>query len=214
MSFENSVFIHVPKTAGTYVMFALGIKRYILPRHRKVFQPEQTGHITFGHQDYARLINLGVVSKDYNYSAFKYAFCRNPFDRAVSHYFYAQLRHPEILDKSVGFLEYTRNLHKYRRSANRKQRYGAKLVFRPQYECVKGIALDFIGRFESLSADLTKLGKILGLPLLKVPDIRHNSTEHEHYSRYYNEESAENVRNFYAIDFEKFGYDNRLLPAV
>ena len=206
---NNSVFIHIPKTAGTYLTFALGIKRFILPRQRVLFK--QYGHVTFGHQDYSRLRKLNVVSDKFDKSAFKYTFTRNPFDRAVSHYFYTRLRHPEILGGQVGFLEYTRNLHKYKRLPKHQGRIGGKLAFRPQCECIQDVEIDFIGRYENFDNDLERIRKILGVPRLEVPKKRYNRTRHKPYVGYYNDESIENIQRFYAIDFEFFGYDNRLL---
>jgi len=208
----NSVFVHIPKTAGTYLTFALGLERLILPRQRPDFK--QKGNVTFGHQDYTGLVKQGVVSKEFDETAFKYTFCRNPFDRAVSHYFYTRRRHPDILDPKVSFLDFTRNLHYYKRLPRHQGRIGGKLAFRPQYNSIAGIGMDFVGRFENFNDDLKKIAKIIGVELQPVPDKRYNRTKHEHYAYYYNEESVENVQRFYAIDFERFGYDNRLLPIL
>ena len=204
----NSVFIHIPKTAGTYIAFAFGLERLVLPRSRKRFK--QKGHVTFGHQDYNRLVRRGVVSKNFDESAFKYTFCRNPFDRAVSHFFYARRRHPEILDPSTSFIEYTRNLQNYKRYPRSTERFGGKLAFRPQYKAIENTDMDFIGRFENINYDLIKLSEILGVSIQKVPRKNYNRTKHEHYPHYYNSESIENVRNYYKKDFDLFGYDYKL----
>ena len=167
---------------------------------------KQKGHVTFGHQDYTRLVNRRIISKEFDDSAFKYAFCRNPYDRVVSHFFYAKKRHPEILDPSIEFLEYTRNFHNYKRYPKSIERFGGKLAFRPQYELIEGIDMDFIGRFESLDQDLLKLSETIGKPIHEVKRKNYNRTRHEHYSKCYNDESIDNVRKFYEKDFEFFGY--------
>ena len=205
----NSVFIHIPKTAGTYITVALNIESLALPRQRGDFK--QTGNVTFGHQDYAKLVGMGIISKEFDNNSFKYTFCRNPFDRAVSHFFYAKRRHPEILNRKTSFLEFTKNLHLYKRYPKQVGRFGGVLAFRPQCECITGVNIDFIGHLETLREDLEKISKIIGTGIKDVPVKNRNVTEHAHYSHYYDQESEENIKNFYAVDFERFGYDNRLL---
>ena len=57
----NSVFIHIPKTAGTFISIAFKLDRLVLPKARKRFKQE--GHVTFGHQNYNRLVRRGIISK-------------------------------------------------------------------------------------------------------------------------------------------------------
>jgi hypothetical protein len=80
-------FIWIPKTAGTSVYKTLGaVRRKALPRIKYRFA--NNGFYTFGHMDYAQLVAQGHVSKEYDKSAYKFAFVRNPYDRAVSLFFY------------------------------------------------------------------------------------------------------------------------------
>ena len=194
----NAVFIHIPKTAGLTIQEALNLQ-LLRNNHRIKRSWKNKGMVTFGHQSYLRLVKIGIVNKQFNRDAFKFAFCRNPFDRAVSHYFYVLKKHPERMSRSISFLEMTRTLADYGRT------------YQPQSEYVRGIDLDFIGRFENLEVDLYVVANILGI---KVNMLHLNATKHRHFSEYYNEESEANVRNFYKEDFERFGYDNRLLSLL
>ena len=69
----------------------------------------------------------------------------------------------------------------------------------------------FYRAFGNIREDLEKISKIIGTEITDVPVKNRNVTEHAHYSHYYNQESEENIKKFYAVDFERFGYDNRLL---
>ena len=193
----DAVFVHVPRTAGIYIQEALGLKILRYPhRARRLFKQE--GRVTFGHMDYRKLVRKGVVGKEFNRRAFKFAFVRNPFDRAVSHYHYARRRHPDILDPGVGFLDWTRTLEDYGR------------VFCPQYFFLEGIQLDKVGRFESLDDDLLEVAEELGVEVDDDIGPR-NTTRHRPFQTYYDGESEERVREFYRGDFERFGYDDHLL---
>ncbi len=66
----------------------------------------------------------------------------------------------------------------------------------------------FVGRFERLREDLSKLFVLLELPesrLDHLPHHRHKS-EHRHYTDYYDDDLAARVSERYAHDITRFGY--------
>ena len=191
----NVVFIHVPKTGGLTIQQALQLQ-ILRSRHRIRNNWKNKGKVTFGHQYYLKLVRRGVVSQGFDRSAFKFAFCRNPFDRAVSHYFYVKKKHPERMNPRTSFLQMTRNLAKY----------GA--TFQPQSAYVRNIKLDFVGRFENFETDLRRVAELIDIDLGNIPQL--NTTNHELHRTYYNHEIEENVRNFYKEDFNRFGYSTQL----
>ena len=194
------MFIHVPKAAGSSIEVALGlIKARTVGKFDRLFIGE--GRYSFGHICVTKRIKNGAIPKDFYESAFKFCFCRNPFDRAVSHYHYARLYHSKpvrghmAFPKTVLFDEFTRTLGNY------------KKMFQQQHLYTDGIKFDFIGRFENLYSDLEYVSNKTGIQLNM---IHKNGTQHEPYWTYYTEETAQNVAEFYKEDFEIFGYDNNL----
>lgn len=204
---KNALFIHNPKTAGSHTIKALGLQDLSLPNRRKHFN--QTGHVTFGHQDYVRLIKKGIVSKEFDSSAWKFCFCRNPYDRAVSHYFYVRKSHPDILPSDITFEEYIKSLGTFETPGRLYGRVAGRYFFRPQIESIRGVELDFIGRFETFKEDLKWVSDILQVKLKRYKKIR--ATRHLPYREYYTKETANIVKKFYREDFKYFGYDNNLL---
>ncbi len=188
----NAVFIHIPKTAGIYIQEALGLELYRFPHRTKGFTNK--GKVTFGHQPYTRLLKKGIVSKEFDRSAFKFAICRNPYERAVSHYFYAKRKHPEIIPAGEDFLTFTERLPERRRSVK----------FRQQATWIQGIDMSFIGRFETLNKDLNIVAEQLDINIKQTP--RRNVMKYDPYYTYYCEASKENIQKFYDIDFKTFGY--------
>ena len=193
----NAIFIHVPKAAGTSIEKSLGFVRARTPAKFKNLFNNKSGMYSFGHIEVRKRLADGSISKEFYDSAFKFCFCRNPYDRAVSHYFYARKRHPKEFSPKVSFIDFTRTLGNYGR------------MFRLQSYYVEKLEFDFIGRFERLKEDFNYIANHLGINAELIKD---NATKHKPYWEYYNSESIENVKNFYDKDFKRFGYDNRLFP--
>lgn len=193
----NALFIHIPKTAGTAIEKSLGFRRI---RYPSIFDREfnNKGMCGVGHLDIRKRIANGKITKEFYDSAFKFCFCRNPYDRTVSHYFYARHRHPGKFPPSVTFKDYTRTFADYGK------------MFRPQTWYTYNLNFDFIGRFENLDNDFNIIAEILDIDAKLITT---NVTRHLPYWEYYDEEAADNVIKFYREDFEFFGYDenDRLL---
>jgi len=206
--YKNAVFIHIPRTAGRYISIALGLERYIYRTRMKTLF-NQSGLINIGHQDYRMLLKNGIIGKEFDKTSFKFTFCRNPFDRLISHYAYARQKHPDILPKDVSFEYFVQNLKTYNVPRNYNRKRLQKKTFRPQIKSIGGVKMDFIGRFENLSEDVQKVADILNIQVNDVMPI--GKTKHKPYQEYYTEELEQKVREFYERDFNAFGYDNHIL---
>jgi hypothetical protein len=180
-----AVFIHIPKTGGMSISEALKVTKY---RNRRRIRKgaEYTGIVTFGHELLPWLQRRGLVPAD----VFTFAFCRNPFDRAVSLWAFNNGRNG--LDLS--FREFCLDLGKW----------GWRIRY-PQAKWLDGLELGFLGRFETLQADFERLCSLLGAEQSK-PLPRLNQSEHAPYQAYYDDVTQAIVRAHYARDFESFGY--------
>ena len=191
----NALFIHIPKAAGTSIEKSLDMIRVRFPsRFEANFKNE--GQYCIGHLDVRKRLKSGRITKKFWDSAFKFCFCRNPYDRAVSHYFYARKRHPDKFPRSVSFLDFTKTLGNYGR------------MFQVQTWYTDGLEFDFIGRYENLEADFAYVAQKLGVKDAVLR--RDNKTKHHPYKAYYDDESVDNVRRFYSKDFEYFRYSKGL----
>ena len=79
---------------------------------------------------------------------------------------------------------------------------------RPQTDYVSDgngkIIVDFIGRFENIDSDFSRLCKELNIPYEKLGKA--NASKHLHYSYYYTTELIELVGELYFSDCKTFGY--------
>lgn len=197
----NAVFIHIPKTAGLMIENVLGLAS-LRNRHRVRNNFRNQGLVSFGHLDYLKMVNNGTINENFHRNAFKFCNVRNPYDRAVSHYCYAQHKHPEMLPRNVSFVEFTRML---------TTREIIKIKFRPQHTWIDGIRMDHVGRYENIEDEVRYVAGVLGIPVDRIPYI--NSSNHGPYRQFYCEESKQRVEEFYQQDFIRFnyGYDDTLV---
>ncbi|MGD8977603.1 MAG: sulfotransferase family 2 domain-containing protein [Gammaproteobacteria bacterium] len=201
----KAVFIWIPKTAGTSIFSLLDAPK-LKSLHLARFRFPNRGIVTFGHMDYAELVRRDIVSASFDRAAFKFAFCRNPYERAVSLFHYVQ-RYGVLAADEI-FLSFCRRL-----AAGECDDIGLYNVeglsqCNPQTRWLRDVELDFLGRFETLEADTRRLAAQLGLDAHTAPHL--NASEREDHRGYYCAESRQIVEQFYADDFHRFGYDMNL----
>lgn len=188
----NVAFLHIPKAGGLTIEKALDLQP--LRNHGRIknrFIDKQRGHISFGHMNYPKLIRNKYVSEEFDRTAFKFAFCRNPYDRAVSHWQYVMNKHPDIIEPGTSFLDFTKHIHRDE--------------FRIQSWWVRNVELTYIGRFENFEFHIREIGRIIGKEVNTIPTV--NSTTHGPYWEYYCPESKKAVEERYEEDFMRFGYE-------
>lgn len=131
-------------------------------------------------------------------SYFKFAFVRNPFDRFVSACAFLNRGNPQFKQRP----------NEWMKVALTKAQFRRRLLIRSQSEQLMGadskLAMDFVGRYESLQSSLDDISERLLLPKV-VLDVR-NRSEHRQYREYYDEALKEEVTRLYHQDMVAFGY--------
>jgi hypothetical protein len=205
---KKAVFIWIPKTAGASFFSCLDAPKFWVSLHRIKYRFANNGTVTFSHIDYAELVKKGYVSRKFDESAYKFAFVRNPYDRAVSLFFYLQKY--GILSSDETFLGLCRRLNEEGCEPVGLYNVSGLSQCNPQVRWIENIEMDFIGRFESIGEDSEKVFRELGLQGVHLPEI--NKTRHADYREYYCVESKEIVEKFYEEDFRRFGYKYESFP--
>ena len=188
------IFIHIPKAAGSSL------------------KTELYGAPTGGHR---RIVEYAAYDGPKTRDFFKVSFVRNPWDRLLSAYSYLKNRTAtSYRDRSFAstFLDQTEDINAFVLALeDRKYRRAVMLYdhFRPQghWICMPGArnhAMDFIGRFETMEADMAALRDRLALPPGAVAKTR--ASQHLPYREAYTRRARDLVADIYARDIALLDY--------
>jgi len=133
---------------------------------------------------------------------FSFAWVRNPWDRMVSIYFN---KDPDLVAMAAG---YGLNLNKLSFSEFVfETRDLAHVHLLNQSRFIVGdhgqIAVNYVGRFERYSQDMTVVCNHLGI-VAEIPHV--NISSHGHYRDYYNSQTLAEIAKRYEMDIDLSGY--------
>lgn len=187
------IFIHVPKAAGTSINHGL--------------YGRTLGHYTIDEIDnnFPRLVE----------KCFVFSIVRNPYDRLVSAYHFAKKGRTKDMGMNnpkqyqiPEFETFERFVYEW---LVEQDVYKIDHVFRPQhiYICKEDrLAVDFLGRVETIDEDVCTISKKLGWKLsIEQKNANKNS---KNYRDYYSSDLVDTVYQLYSKDFYVLNYDKRL----
>lgn len=140
-------------------------------------------------------------------SYFKFAFIRNPWDKAVSQYAYMRTR-PDLREY-IGMRE-DDSFKRYLQLIDRRKHVQWEEQHRFLFDEDGRLLVDFIGRFERYHADTQKLFARLGIESVTP---RTNVSERAPLETYFDEESVDAIARMYRRDLELFDY-SAAAPAL
>lgn len=196
------IFIAIPKTATHAIRFALRPhlasndweQVELFHRSRAPiagFENINHGHIT-------AQVAKEALGKEIWDSYYKFAFVRNPFDRFISYSFFKN-KNSEIFKKHA--------LAKMK-LAFQDPFVLNDLLFQPQIDFINdeegGLMVDYVGRYEQLQKSFNAISKQTGIKSVELPLL--NTTDHEKYHGYYDEELRGLVEIHYKKEIELFNY--------
>jgi len=130
-------------------------------------------------------------------SYFKFAFVRNPWDIAVSRYFWEKRGKRQTVEVT--------SIDDFRRWVITDLKN-----FDIQYNYIGSenqIALDFIGRYETLIDDYEAICDKIGIPFEPLPTLKSGFRDKRRYSKFYDDASRERVRRFFVQDINLLDYE-------
>jgi len=199
----KTIFIHIPRTAGSSVEIALGrTKKHGWGRaHRDIlFGWDSIFKIHLQHATIKELIDFRLVNKNNLADYFKFTIVRNPWERAVSDFVW--------LNIDDTFRNYLLQKGKFEYIAKNKSSKDTRYDhFRPQADFIfytDNNLMDFVAKYETLQKDWNKICSNIGL---KITTLGHTKqTKHKHYSTYYDSETKKLVEKLYQKDIDIFNY--------
>jgi len=193
------IFVKTPKTAGTSMEIALARicdSKDVVTRYEHIVFD---GHVPRNYGDFeqhssARQIKKAVTPEIWN-NYFKFAFERNPFEKMVSMYWFRI--------GEGGFKGSFKDFCIYCKDNPKKFPKGFQI-----YGIDNQIAVDFVGRYETLSKDFQHICKKLNLPCEgDLPKIRDQYQKvRKHYSEYYDDECKRIVEEHFSKEISYFKY--------
>jgi chondroitin 4-sulfotransferase 11 len=209
----RTIFVHIPKTAGTSVESVLGmhgdkadigIRPYFNQQiDREHLYGQDLQHMTAA--DLKQVLQQDGIFDSY----FKFAIVRNPWDRLVSVFAWTNLKWAnaqELTDKE--FEASVRELHALfitARAAGQAPRVGPHLW--PQVHFLvdrdRKPLLNYIARHENLAADWARIRTHIGVNAELPSRMR---SHHRPYQSYYSETTRAMVAEIYAEDIAALRY--------
>lgn len=189
MDRHRCIFIHVPKAAGTSINKALGKKSELGRLHLPWYVYQKANPKKF---------------REY----FKFAFVRNPWDRAYSAYHYVMRggNGKNDLDYREMFKAY-KDFNDFVINGLGAGKFQNIPLFLPQVDFVldfnQKIVVDFLGRYESLEHDFQVVARRLGL---KNDLPKYNVNKRSHDLIPMNCQAIEVIGDIYQQDINFFGY--------
>ncbi len=195
------IFIHIPKTAGTSIEYALGMHNDqksigLVPYLNQTRDEEFLFGAGLQHLTASKLKHRIGKEKYQNY--FKFSIVRNPYDRFVSYVAWSRENKNEPLTRNE-FNELTRRL-KY------LNLLGLNIMLKPQYQFItinNSPAYDFLIYYENLYNGIIRLEEYLNLSL--NIDVRMKSSHHN-FEYYYDKTTRKYIQKIYEKDFTYLGY--------
>jgi len=131
---------------------------------------------------------------------FKFTIVRNPWERVVSAFHALQQYSPRIVPRDIDFKTFTTDvLAKIGPLYNvHFQEQHTQIVYKGE------MIVDFIASLENINRDWSRIA-----PGIKAPeDFPHeNRSKHDHYRKYYDNETKEIIDSLYKEDIQLLGYE-------
>ncbi len=206
---RSVLFIHIPKTAGTSIEQALGIwgDWRVEDRDTLFGQISSPDLLAAGlGSSFLQHLTLAEVRTHFEQPSrpFTFSIVRNPWDRLLSVYHRIDphlASHALACGVDLASLSFDCFVPEVLRL---KHAHTASQV---AYLRVDGaIAVDFVGRYETLTTDIAQVGRKLGTQL-DLPKVNlGRSRAHDDYRAFYSDEARSIVARVYEEDCDAFGY--------
>ena len=209
------VFVHVPKTGGTSIEYALGLRgpsrredRQALYGRIESDELKQRGFVS-GYLQHLTATDIRALTPAGSLSGyFSFAIVRNPWDRLVSSFvnkdphLSRQMRAAGVELEGLEFEHYV--------AATSALRHAH---LQPQWEYLMDadgkLLVDFVGRFESLQESFREVCRRLGIRRCLPHAKKAQKCKFSDFREYYTEAARKAVEQRYVRDIVLFGYEFR-----
>lgn len=194
---KKYIFTHPAKCAGASVEIALGLwdidkESEEFKRYYRLLHQSLNDHIE-------EIKSIGLNWRDF----FIFSVVRNPWDRAVSRFFFLKTHHDKYKNNNISFDKYIRNCYEYFLSNGEHKHHSIKefMYFEDEY------VIDYVIRQENFETGLQEVMKKLEVTDYKTPHMDQNTIRpSKDYKSYYNKETKNMLAEIAADVIELFNY--------
>jgi hypothetical protein len=207
---KELIFIHIPRTAGTRISKSIcrciGVDnwRAFIGEPKNLVDAETEERREWIGEKHIGAIDLkSKVSEEVWESYFKFAFVRNPWDRAISVYLHS-IKSSNNLISTI----WPKNNHLFNLSLILKYEFlGMKPVQQKDYICNENgdLMVDFVGKFENLKRDFFRVCDRLGVECRLGG--KYDATGSRNYREWYTNKSKVIIDRVKSDDIEMFDYN-------
>ncbi len=217
------IFIHIPKNAGTSIESKICSEEgtgNLLPDHRtildlepispaklvKLYRADQLYSMARRAKYFTRRNKIGTFYKPSgrvryeNY--YKFTVVRNPWSRAYS--WYRNVMN-DINHRNRYRISHDCSLHDFV-TFHLDNQHALRAQFYWLYDSRGNIPVDFVGRFENLDADFSKIAKTIGLKNAELPRERYTGASAS-YAEAFNDRAKDAIWKRYKKEIEYFGFE-------
>lgn len=203
---KKIIYIHLPKTAGSYIQHIL-LKNYeFIPYNYLCFEYK---NCVFSYKDKSivkyyndpEILDLISLSQDKIKEFKKFTFVRNPYHRFISAWQF--MMEKGFISKNTTINELIINRDKYDGLVYNH-------FFVSQTEHLEGWNFDEIGKFENIEEDLKFILRDYGFNISHIPSKKNETKDYGDPSQYYSKEFLEFINSNFNDDFLNFGYEKIL----
>jgi len=141
---------------------------------------------------------------------FKFSIARNPWDRALSYFFWDKRQDPAIKPRKrfYHYLGVPFNELDILKGHFKQFLKSGKLENNDRFYVIDDqLCVDFVIRYENLDADVKEVCRLTGVPTVNIPHLKAGiRKERRHYSEYYDDESRDIVAELHKNDIRLLGY--------
>ena len=202
------IFIHIPKCAGSSIKdfyFDKPSYDWKTPDYECLYGwcPERKIHLQ--HATPKQLIETELITlEDWNHY-YKFAFVRNPWDRAYSDYLWIK-KDRNVRGSFKSYIQKKGSFKDVLNNNNTMNYRGDHLIAQSEFANDERYPLDFIGKFENLKSDIKHINDQLGINSEFSKHSKRNTKKLSHYSKFYTNSNVELVQSLYSEDIKQFNY--------
>ncbi|SFU61865.1 Sulfotransferase family protein [Pustulibacterium marinum] len=208
---HKCIFIHIPKCAGSSIFnYFIDRKTHDVswkkPNYEVLYGwcPKRKIHLQ--HATAKQLIETELISEAHWKEYFKFTFVRNPWDRAYSDYLWIQ-KDTGAKGSFKDFILKQKGFKKVLMDNSEMSYRGDHTILQTDFFDNEGLCqMDFVGRFENLQTDFSRVINELDLEASFSQHEKRNVQRKMHYSEFYTGSKKRLVEEAYKEDITLLGY--------